>query len=360
MAAEQHSPSVLAYLGRLYGEKRRRFACRAATPEQVAEWQSEARPALRGLVGLERIAESAAGHVPTVELDEPEDMGDYTRQAGRLLSEVDVVVPLWLLRPKGDGPFPLGLFPHGHEQRGMDTYVGIAHTEEKRRIIQEEERDVAVQAVRRGFLSIATTTRGFQPAAVPDLNRRHDGRDCRSQLIHCLLAGRTAIGERVWDLSRVLDWALVQPEVDGSTVLMMGNSGGGMATLYASACETRVTIAVPSCSFCTFVGQSGMVHHCDCNAVPGIMDFGEFYDVAGLIAPRRLIVVNGRQDGLFPLEEVDLAVAGVRRIYEAAGAPEQFTHRYGEGGHRFYSDLMWPFIEQTMTRPRIDRMDGAP
>ena len=162
---------------------------------------------------------------------------------------------------------------------------------------------MAVQAARHGVLAIAPTTRGFEPAAVPDINGRHGRADCRSQLVHCLLAGRTAMGERVWDMERLIDWAAGLPEVDSRRILMMGNSGGGMVTIYAAACDTRIAVAVPSCSFCTLVGQTGLVHHCDCNAVPGIGTFGEFYDVAGLIAPRHLLVVNGREDPLFELAQ---------------------------------------------------------
>mgnify|MGYP003349230786 CR=1 FL=1 len=61
-------------------------------------------------------------------------------------------------------------------------------------------------------------------------------RECRSQLMHCLLAGRTAVGERVWDLQRLLDWAVTLPGADSRRVLMMGNSGGGMVTMFAAAC----------------------------------------------------------------------------------------------------------------------------
>jgi len=164
-------------------------------------------------------------------------------------------------------------------------------------------------------------------------------------MIHAILAGRSVIGERVWDMERVLDYASGLDGVDASRVLVMGNSGGGVLTLYTAACDTRVSVAVPSCSFCTFVGEDGRVHHCDCNAVPGILTFGDMYDVASLVAPRHMMIVNGRQDTLFPLPEIDRAAAAVARAYEAAGAPERFAHRYGEGGHRFYMDLTWPFIE---------------
>jgi hypothetical protein len=117
-------------------------------------------------------------------------------------------------------------------------------------------------------------------------------------------------------------------------------------------------MAVPSCSFCTLVGRDGAVHHCDCNTVPGILRWGEFHDVAGLIAPRPLLIVNGRQDSLFPLAEVDRAVEGVRKIYATANAPERFAHRYGEGGHRFYADLMWPFIQRAMVSREQVRGQG--
>jgi len=347
----KHDDEALAYLRRLYGEGKRTFAFHADAGESVTAWQRRARPVLRHLIGLDRIAEEAEEHKPTVSLQEPEDCGDYTRQLGRISTEPHISVPFWLLKPKAKGPYRLGIFPHGHKARGMDEYVGIAHGERDRQHIESQERDVAVQAVRRGFLAIAPTTRGFPPAAVADLNRRHGGSHCRSQLIHCLLAGRTPMGERVWDMMRLTDWASTLPDVDGARALMMGNSGGGMVTVYAAACDERIAVAVPSCSFAPFVGLGGLAHHCDCNAVPGILRFGEFWDVAGLIAPRPLCIVNGRKDRLFPVSEVDRAAEGLRRIYQAAGVPERFAHRWGEGGHRFYSALMWPFIEQALTKP---------
>ena len=344
----EHEPRVLRYLNRLCAHEEAEHACRATSVGELEAWQGRARPELRRLIGLERIAEEASGHEPCVALGARKDVGEYTRQGGVLHSEPDVEVPFWLLEPKTPGPHPLGVFPHGHEDFGKDTYAGICRDEAKRQRMLAEDRDVAVQAVRLGFVAIAPTTRGFAPANVPDVNARHDKRNCRCQMIHCLLAGRTAIGERVWDLERLIDWATAREDVDGSRILMMGNSGGGVATLYASACDTRVAVAVPSCSFCTYVGENGLVHHCDCNTVPGILRFGEFCDVAGLIAPRPLLTVNGNKDKLFPLAEVDRAFEGTRRIYRAAGVPERYRGAYGDGGHRFYSHLMWPFVKAAL------------
>ena len=316
------------------------------TPRGGNHWQREARPVLRELVGLHRIAQQTRGHVVQVELGARRQREGYTLQKGRLTSEPSVWIPFWLLRPMGDGPFPLAIFPHGHDTLGQDTAAGIYRDVAHQKRTLAGDRDVAVQAVRQGFVALAPAVRGLSSEAnvVPDKSKRHGGKNCRSHLIHALLTGRTAIGERVWDMSRLLDWAISRDDVDSRTVLMMGNSGGGMVTLYATALDTRITVAVPSCSFSAVASREGHIYHCDCNAVPGILQFDDLYDVAGLAAPRHLLTVSGKHDALHSTAGIERAAARVKEIYEAAGAPERYEHRWGAEGHRFYADLMWPFV----------------
>ena len=347
-SAPEHPEAVKRYLARLYAEEHRCHACRARTPEEFAAWQPPARRAFQQLLGIPRIAAGAAGHSPTVDItDAGEDMGSHIRQRGRIETEPDVWIPFWLLCPWGDGPFPLALTPHGHENG--DTYAGIARDDRSRRQIEAEDQDVAVQAVERGFLTIAPTTRGMvnNPASyrIADIGDRHDGRDCRCHNWQVTIVGRTLLGERVWDLMRLLDWALALPQVDADRVLMVGNSGGGMATLHTAACDERVRIAVPCCAYNNYISPHGTLRHCPCNTIPNILDFGEYWDVAGLVAPRPLLTVNGRHDTLHPVDEVDAAAARLQTIYRAAGTPERYAHQYGEGGHRFYAHIMWPWVE---------------
>jgi len=335
---------VAKYLGRVYDEDAQPLVFRRDFPGGFDRWQKEARRALRSKLGLEGIAASVGDHKPVVQLGEPEDLGSYTRQRCTIETEPDVRIPFWLLKPKGDGPWPLGVFPHGHDSRGHHTTAGVyADTAHEKKSLAED-RDVAVQAVKLGFVAIAPAVRGLATDGVPDLHRRHGNRACRSHVMHCLLVGRTAVGERVWDMQRIIDWAVQLPDVDGRHVLMMGNSGGGMVTIFAAACDERVTIAVPSCSFAPTVSEGGYIFHCDCNMVPGLLEVGGLPGVAGQAAPRHLLAVNGRHDALFSQDEIERAVAHVRTIYEAAGCPERFEHRWGEAGHRFYKDLMWPFV----------------
>ena len=339
---------VKDYLQHIYTDGQGEYAFRPDYPGGFEAWQRDARLALTKLIGLDKIAAQSKGSEPRVALGVPEDLGGYTRQKCGLVVEPSVTIPFWLLKPKGDGPFPLALLPHGHDSRGLDTHVGIPRDEAHQAKIVAEDRDVAVQAVKRGFLAIAPATRGIATDGVPDLDGRHGKRDCRSHVMHCFLAGRTAIGERVWDMMRFIDWATARSDVDASRVLVMGNSGGAMVTLYTAACDTRVSVAVPSCAFTQVASPSGYIYHCDCNMVPGLLEWGNLSDVAGLAAPRWMVAVNGRKDALHSAESVEAAAARARAIFAAAGVPGHFEHRWGSEGHRYYSDLMWPFIEKAL------------
>lgn len=349
MATQPHHPpypdELSQYIRRLFDPAERRFACRATSAETLALWQAQARAGLRRVLGIDRIAVEAAGHRPAVELGEGETIEEgIVRRRGTIETEPGFVVPFYLLEPAGGGPHPLALTPHGHAATGTETSAGVFPDDDTRDRMLAEDRDVAVQAARRGYLAIAPTVRGTGSIGLHDLSGRHD-RDCRAHAMHCLLAGRTATGERVWDTMALIDWALETFDVDASNILCMGNSGGGMVTTYAAAIDPRIATAVASCSFAPFVAPGGFIHHCDCNAVPGIMRYGEFWDVAALIAPRRFLVVHGKEDPLFTVAECERAAAEVRRVYEAAGAAGAFELRWGEAGHRFYKELMWGFIE---------------
>lgn len=343
----EHTPAVQAYLDRIYDETKRAHACPVTDPAAHAAWRKEARPVLRRLLGLEQIQQDCQDWTPTLELGEEEDLGECTRAKGVMRTEPDVPVPFYLLRPKGGGPYPLLVAPHGHGPHG--SYANVYETERQRARIVREDRDVAVQAAKRGFVAIAPATRGLGCPGVPDINGRHGDRDCRSQMVHCLLAGRTPVGERVWDMTRFLDWGLGLPGMDPGRVVMLGNSGGGVVTLFAAACDERIHVAVPSYAFSSFLRRNGTVQLCDCNLVPGLLrSFGDAHDIAGLVAPRWLLAMHGKADHLFFLEDVEQTAERTREVFRAVGVPERFELRIGPKGHRFYKDLMWPFIEAAL------------
>lgn len=347
-AVHEQPGDVQAHCEMLHGAMHREYACPEDQPDRISDWRETARPALRRLLGLERIAADVGTHEPAVELGEPERLAGepVTRRLGYIQVEPTVRLPFYLLVPDGPGPHPLAIMPHGHDQFGI--YAGVVNSEADRQRMLAEDRDVALQAARRGMIAIAPATRGLDGFVIRNLEKRKNRSDCNLHLYHCLLAGRSAVGERVWDAERLLDWAMASLDVDPRYVLAMGNSGGGVATLFMAACDPRVTISVASCSYTPWFNRLGMFMFCPCNLVPGITRFGEIWDVAALIAPRWFQCVHGRADRVRLLHEAAAGVEPLTRIYQAMGVPARLDHRIGEGGHRFFSDLMWPFIDRAI------------
>lgn len=334
----------------LYAGTPTEFAFSARTQDEWHAWQAAFRPRLRALLGLDNIAADLAGYKPWAEQvigDEGTvDQGSYVRESWHLWVEPTVPLPFYLLRPKKTGMklLPLVLTPHGHNHPHI--YAGIAHTEEEKASIQLGERDIAVQAVSEGYLAITPTTRAFGETRTERDKVENNIHSCRTQLMHDLLVGRTPIGDRVWDISRLIDWALETQNADPDRIAITGNSGGGTISLFAAACETRIRVAVPGSYFCTFVGSIGTIRHCECNYVPGILRLGEMYDVAGLIAPRPFCAIAGRDDRIFPIEHVKHAYEQLKKVYVVAGVPDRCELYIGHEGHRYYKAGAWPFIRK--------------
>jgi len=72
------------------------------------------------------------------------------------------------------------------------------------------------------------------------------------------------------------------------------------------------------------------------------------YDIAGLIAPRPLLAVNGRDDPIFPIAATREAFGHVQAIYSAFGVPERCELYVGDGGHRYYKERVWSFVREQL------------
>ncbi len=307
-------------------------------------WQAELRERLVDLLRLPILPPEP----PKVELITSEDCGSYIRDKVVMRAADDLGVPAYLLRPPKKGVRrPAVLAIHGHGP-GKSVPVGLPPPGYDVAALVEGQQDYALQAVRQGMIALAPDLRGFGELMLDDEPSRREGNSCIQLAARAVQTGRTLLGMRIADLMQWLDWLESRDDVDDRQIVATGNGGGGTAVLFLAALDGRVAVAVPSCSFCTF--QHGLLarHHCPCNYVPDLSVTAEVQDVAGLVAPRPMLIVAGRDDEGFPLHGVRSAYAELEKVYAVAGAQQNLELHVGEGGHRYYSERVWPFIAQKL------------
>jgi hypothetical protein len=104
---------------------------------------------------------------------------------------------------------------------------------------------------------------------------------------------------------------------------MHGNQRRRNCTLFSAALEPRIRAAMVSGYLNTFRDSVFSLSHCIDNYVPGILNWAEMYDIAGLIAPRPLFAESGERDDIFPIEASRASFARVKKVYEVFGAADR-------------------------------------
>ena len=142
---------------------------------------------------------------------------------------------------------------------------------------------------------------------------------------HWYSQGYSPAGVDVWAAMRAMDYLSTRPDVDPNGFGMTGNSGGGEITWFTAAADERVKAAVPSCQTGTMYQQvrdRTIDGHCDCAF--WVNTYGwDYTDVAGLIAPRALLVAAATEDTLWrPYAYRDL-VHRARMLYRLYGCEEK-------------------------------------
>ena len=151
------------------------------------------------------------------------------------------------------------------------------------------------------------------------------------------------IGWRVYDVMRTIDLIATRPELDAQRVGCIGISGGGTCTLFSVAVEPRIRAALISGYMNTFRDSIGSISHCMDNYVPGILNWAEMYDIAGLAAPRPLFIESGQKDDIFPIESSVDSYKKVSAIYEVFGVRDRVEQEVFDRDHSFWGKKGIPF-----------------
>jgi dienelactone hydrolase len=208
----------------------------------------------------------------------------------------------------------------------------------------EGDRDYGLQCMARGLAALCIEQRAFGQKLETRINREGQS-NCHDATMHALMLGRTLLAERVYDIARGIDYLKARGDMRMNKLGVMGNSGGGTATMFAAALlPGKVRFAMPSCYFCSFEASIMSLYHCMCNYVPNLLLEAEHADIMGLFAPRPVVIVAGAVDPIFPIKATRAELTRLKKIYAAAGAPDNCRLVVGAEGHRFYADIGWKAV----------------
>ena len=156
--------------------------------------------------------------------------------------------------------------------------------------------------------------------------------------------GYTPAGVEAWNCIRALDYLSTRPEVDTNRFGATGRSGGGAYSWWIAALDERIKAVAPVAGITDLYNHvvDGVVEgHCDCMFTVNTHRW-DYPQVAALVAPRPLLIVNTDADSIFPLDGVMRLHSEVRRIYELHHASTNLGLVIAPGPHKDTQDLQVP------------------
>jgi len=329
------------YTRKLYESAPLRLTFRAQNRKQAEAWQKRLRPKIAELLGGFP-AEGIALEPQTLEV---RDFPAYRRERFVFRSRPGMSVLGYLLTPRNAQPPHAAMVCVPGHGRGVDDIVGIDAEGRDRTGKPGYQHDFAIQVVEHGMAAVAIEPLAFGCRRDPITSKKGlEATACQPSAGAALLFGETMIAWRVYDVMRAIDWIETRKELDPRRVGCMGISGGGTCTTFAAALEPRIRAAMISGYLNIFRDCIMSLSHCIDNYVPGILDWAEMYDVAGLIAPRPLFVESGTKDDIFPIEASKASFARVKKVYGVFGAADNARQEVFEGEHSFHGVQGLPFL----------------
>ncbi len=311
------------------------------TGKDLVAWQRKLRKKFTQLLGLDvLLAQEKCNLRPRTVWRREHELGTIEKVV--FTSEPFADVPAFVCLPKdAQPPYTFFICLQGHST-GMHNSIGVDRDDNTKPIKVEGDRDFALGCMKRGLAAIAIEQRSFGERREQVQSHISTYNTCHDAAMHALMLGRTLAAERVYDVERTIDYLASRGDADMNRVGVMGNSGGGTISLFAAATLKRIAWVMPSCYFCTFRDSIMSIYHCGDNYVPHLYQWAEMSDIAGLVAPRPVVMVAGQEDEIFPIKATKRAFKALQSIYAAAEARRNCQLVVGPEGHRFYADLAWP------------------
>jgi dienelactone hydrolase len=308
------------------------------------EWRKQALPKLMELLG-----EFPQKVDLDAEVEYSVEDQDLIRERVVFDSEEYMSVPCQVLRPKNmksDKSNAAIICCHGHGLYGKNSVAGIRSTVDHTNNINQFNYNYGEQMAKAGFLTISPDLRVF--------GERRDGLDpfpesdpCDVNFVKGAILGIYTMTLNIWDMKCCVDYLENRPEVNANRIGMMGLSTGGTMTAFTAAVENRIKAADisgyinPWASFAL-----KRANCCGSQVVPGIYKYFDTDEIAGLIAPRPLLLEMGLYDKCMFIQDLLKGYDGVKEIYRAAGTEDKLWADIYPGGHAFAGNKAFEFFKK--------------
>lgn len=262
-------------------------------------------------------------------------------------TEESMSLPCIVLRPadmKADGRHAAILCSHGHGEFGKEPVAGNRTTPDLAANIAKHNYNYGEIMARAGYMTLSPDLRVFGERA--DGGDPYPGRDkCNVHFLRGAMFGVYTLMLNIWDMKCCVDYLQTRPEVNPERIGMMGLSQGGTMTTFATAAEPRIKCA-------DIIGYLNpfrkfainRANWCGSQMVPNLYRYFDTHDIAGLIAPRPLLVEMGVYDTCFFIEDQLESFEALKTIYRAAGAEEHLWHDIHPGEHAFANNKAQAFF----------------
>jgi hypothetical protein len=158
------------------------------------------------------------------------------------------------------------------------------------------------------------------------------------------------VGQTVEDLVRWEDWLAQMKDI--KVFDTAGISYGGDLVITYPAFSKRINKIYTSGSMGSFAPVFARCYNAPAHCVPGVLQWMDRSDIAGLSAPRPIRLHYGERDTPGPHnasasynETVEPALAELRAIYKAFGAEDQVSLRVTpDRGHEFENEDLLAFL----------------
>ena len=259
---------------------------------------------IRHAVGLDKVPEHFDGKIL---LSKKRNHGSYSVQdlALEILPGLYCYGAIYWPKKTAKGATPVVINPHGHGQPG--------HSQE------QVQRRCAMEA-QMGCIAISFSM--FCNGPTPQFDPAYHSTGL-AQPYNVLCA------------ERLIDYALSLKETDPSRIGMTGCSGGGSQTMFVTAIDDRITLAIPVVMMSSYFAggcacESGTLIHRSAGGTGNV-------EIASMCAPRPMLIISDGGDWTAMNPEIEIPF--VKRTYGFYGLQDKVEHvHFPMGQHNYDAD----------------------